>query len=42
LDGFEFMVRKRLTYFDDADLEETPILLNNATWEEIKNQILRQ
>lgn len=40
-DGSEFMVRKSLTYFDDADLEETPILLNDITWEEIKTQILK-
>ena len=41
-DGSEFMVRKSLTYFEDADLEETPVLLHDITWEEIKTQILRQ
>lgn len=41
-DGSEFMVRKSLTYFEDADLEETPVLLHDITWEEIKTQILKQ
>ena len=41
-DGSEFMVRKSLAYFEDADLEETPVLLHDITWEEIKTQILRQ
>jgi hypothetical protein len=36
----EFMVRKYLPYFDDADLEETPFVLHKISWEEIKIQIL--
>ena len=39
-DGSEFMVLKSLAYFDDADLEETPILFDPVSWEEIKKNIL--
>jgi hypothetical protein len=39
-DGSEFMVRKSLTYFDDADKEEAPILFQEISWNEIKKRIL--
>jgi hypothetical protein len=39
-DGSEFMVLKSLTYFDDADKEESPIIFENVSWEEIKKNIL--
>ena len=39
-DGSEFMVRKSLTYFDDADNEEAPILFHDISWSEIKKTIL--
>jgi hypothetical protein len=39
-DGSEFMVRKSLTYFEDADLEETPILFEEIEWENIKTQLI--
>lgn len=39
-DGSEFMVRKSLTYFDDADNEEAPIMFQTITWKEIKTTIL--
>lgn len=39
-DGSEFMVRKSLTYFDDADNEEAPIMFQSITWKEIKKTIL--
>ena len=39
-DGSEFMVRKSLTYFDDADNEEAPIMFQSITWKEIKETIL--
>jgi hypothetical protein len=39
-DGSEFMARKSLTYFNDADLEETPILFETISWKEIKQTIL--
>jgi hypothetical protein len=39
-DGSEFMVLKSLTFFDDADKEEMPILFHDIKWQEIKLQIL--
>jgi predicted nucleotidyltransferase component of viral defense system len=38
-DGSEFLVRKSLNYFDDADKEPMPIMLVNLSWEEIKSTI---
>lgn len=40
LDGSEFMVLKSLTYFDDADNEEMPLMFENIEWDEIKKSIL--
>lgn len=40
-DGSEFMVLKSLTYFDDAEKEEMPMMFQKITWEEIKNTILK-
>ncbi len=40
LDGSEFMVLKSLTYFDDAEKEEMPIMFENIDWNEIKKGIL--
>jgi hypothetical protein len=34
------MARKSLTYFEDADLEEMPVLFENISWNEIKQRIL--
>lgn len=39
-DGSEFMVRKSLTYFDDADNEVAPIFFHDISWSEIKKTIL--
>ena len=39
-DGSEFLVRKSLTYFDDADLEEMPYMFENISWDFIKEKIL--
>ncbi|MBI2257972.1 MAG: nucleotidyl transferase AbiEii/AbiGii toxin family protein [Flavobacteriia bacterium] len=39
-DGSEFMVLKSLTYFDDADKEESPIVFEKVSWETIKTEIL--
>lgn len=39
-DGSEFMARKSLTYFDDADLEETPVLLQDIDWLTIKSHLI--
>jgi len=39
--GSEFLARKSLTYFEDAELEEMPLMFENITWTEIKNTILK-
>jgi hypothetical protein len=39
-DGSEFLARKSLTYFDDADLEEMPYMFENISWDFIKEKIL--
>jgi hypothetical protein len=41
-DGSEFMVRKSIGYFEDADREETPIIYENITWVEMKKYISQQ
>jgi hypothetical protein len=38
--GSEFLVRKSLTYFDDADIEEMPYMFENMSWDFIKEKIL--
>ncbi len=39
-DGSEFMVKKSLTYFEDADFEETPVLFEEMDWLEIKTKLI--
>jgi hypothetical protein len=34
------MVRKSLTYFEDANKELSPILFDDISWDDIKNHIL--
>lgn len=41
-DGSEFMVRKSLVYFDDADYETAPYVFEDITWEEMKKNILQK
>ena len=41
-DGSEFMVIKSLSYFDDAEKEEMPIMLLIESWETMKNSILKE
>lgn len=38
-DGSEFLVLKSLTYFDDADLENSPKMYLSETWDTIKQFI---
>lgn len=38
-DGSEFMVRKSLTYFDDADKDEMPVMTEDIDWDDIKKSI---
>ncbi|MFD0779543.1 hypothetical protein ACFQZF_14755 [Flavobacterium myungsuense] len=40
IDGSEFMVLKSLTFFDDADNEEMPIMFEDINWDEIKKTVL--
>lgn len=40
-DGSEFMVRKSLTYFEDADKESTPYMFDEIDWNDMKQQILK-
>jgi predicted nucleotidyltransferase component of viral defense system len=41
-DGSEFMVRKSLTYFDDADKELSPVIFDDLSWVKIKGDILNR
>jgi len=39
-DGSEFLVLKSLSYFDDANTQPNPILLENQDWDEVKIEII--
>jgi hypothetical protein len=41
-DGSEFLVLKSLSYFEDADQQEMPVMLIPAEWEDIKTQIKKK
>lgn len=41
-DGSEFLVRKSLCYFDDADKDEMPYMTEQLDWDEIKNSIKKE
>jgi predicted nucleotidyltransferase component of viral defense system len=41
-DGSKFMVVKSLTYFDDADAEQTPPIYLDFNWENCKQKILEE
>ena len=38
-EGSEFLVLKSLTYFEDAEKDETPLMLMPHSWSEIKSSI---
>jgi hypothetical protein len=40
-DGNPFLIRKSLSYFDDAEREAMPVMLAPVAWPEIKKAILR-
>lgn len=40
LDGSEFMVLKSLTYFEDAETEEIPLMFEPIDWNQIKQTII--
>ena len=39
-DGSAFLVMKSLTYFEDADREQCPIMLQQLDWTEVKTKII--
>lgn len=39
-DGSPFLVLKSLVYFEDADLEEMPVMMEPVNWETVKNGII--
>jgi hypothetical protein len=41
-DGNLFLVKKSLTYFDDAEPEPMPVMKENITWEEIKEKLQKK
>ncbi len=41
-DGEEFLVFKSLTYFEDAEIEPMPKMVNPIEWDEIKNRIISE
>ncbi|MEA3448979.1 MAG: nucleotidyl transferase AbiEii/AbiGii toxin family protein [Bacteroidota bacterium] len=41
-DGNLFLVKKSLTYFKDADIEQMPVMHENISWECIKNKIMQE
>ena len=41
-DGSEFLVRKGILYFDDADAEISPELFNKIEWSEMKSEIIKK
>ena len=41
-DGSVFLVLKSLVYFEDADMEQMPIMLHDFSWEQIKTKIRKE
>lgn len=41
-DGSIFLALKSLTYFDDADIDEMPVMTEKVEWNNIKNTILKE
>ena len=41
-DGSTFLVLKSLTYFEDAEPEQEPVMFNNISWAPIKETILKK
>lgn len=38
-DGSDFLVLKSLGYFEDAETEQAPVMLEKVEWDEVKNRI---
>ena len=41
-DGSEFLVLKSLTYFEDAEPEQEPVMLKNISWQAVKDTVLNE
>ncbi len=41
-DGTDFLVFKSLTYFDDAEIEPMPKMINPINWDDVKNKIIQE
>jgi hypothetical protein len=41
-DGSKFLVLKSLTYFEDAEVELAPVMLESIDWEEVKSKIVKE
>ena len=41
-DGSEFLVLKSLTYFEDAEPEQEPVMLKNISWLAVKDKVLKE
>jgi len=41
-DGSKFLVLKSLTYFEDAEVELTPVMLESVDWKEVKSKIVKE
>lgn len=40
--GIPFMTIKSLTYFEDAESDPMPFMMNSATWDKVKTKILQE
>lgn len=41
-DGSKFLVLKSLTYFEDAEIELAPVMLESVDWKEVKSKIVKE
>ena len=41
-DGSEFLVLKSLTYFEDAEPEQEPVMLKSISWQAVKDTVLKE
>ncbi|MEO5648070.1 MAG: nucleotidyl transferase AbiEii/AbiGii toxin family protein [Chitinophagaceae bacterium] len=41
-DGSDFLVLKSLTFFDDAEEQQEPVMFSKISWQEIKEKLLKE
>ena len=41
-DGSDFLVFKSLTYFEDAEIEPMPKMMDNIVWADVKQKIIQE